>query len=159
AEQKPGAGVPQDEGDGRRREAEVDRHRHEAGAQDAVVGGEKLGAVGREDADALAALQAVRRERARHAVRHPVELAVAELARRRFAAEIDERDLVEIALAPDEIAKVGEGYCHVFGGVVRYVPRPLANSLPPSSNTCASETENWLPHLTMRPRAIKSPGM
>src|SRR5262249_788811 len=93
---------------GRCRKSKIDRHRYEAGAQDSVVGGEKLGAVGGEDADPLAAPETARRERARHAVRHRIEPAVAHLARRLFAAEIDERDLVEIALALDQIAEVGE---------------------------------------------------
>src|SRR5262249_57412748 len=62
-------------------ELEVDWHSDEAGAHDAVVRREELGAVGREDRDPVAALEAARQQGARDAVRHLVEGAIAELAR------------------------------------------------------------------------------
>src|SRR6202035_891604 len=77
-------------------------------AHDAAIGREKFRAVGGEDRGPLAALEAARQQSARDAVRHGVELAVAELARRRLAAEIDDRGLGEIARAVDQVAEVGE---------------------------------------------------
>src|SRR5215831_13608699 len=53
------------------------------------------------------ARQAARAKRAGDAVGHGVELGIADLARE-LAVEIDDRDLVEIAVAPDEIAEIGE---------------------------------------------------
>ena len=90
------------------RKLEVHRHRDQAGAHDAVIGGEIFGAVGREDGDAVAARQAALGQRTRDAVRHPVELGIAELARSLFAAEVDDGDLVEVAIAADQVAKIGE---------------------------------------------------
>src|SRR6516225_6373000 len=48
-----------------------------------------------------------RGKRAGDAVRHGVELGIADLARE-LAAEVDDRDLVEIAIAADEVPEVGE---------------------------------------------------
>ena len=57
------------------RKPEVHRHRDEAGAHDAEIGGEIFGAVGRQDGDAVAAREAAPAQRARDAIRHRVELA------------------------------------------------------------------------------------
>src|SRR2546430_4088887 len=92
---------------GRARKLEADRHRDETGAHDAVIGGEIFRAIGGEDGHSLPARKATRGKRAGDVVSHGVELAVADLAREP-AAEIDDRDLVEIAIARDEIAEVGE---------------------------------------------------
>jgi len=46
-------------------------------------------------------LQAALDQRAGDAVRHGVELREAELAWRLLAAEIDDRDFAEVAVAPD----------------------------------------------------------
>ncbi len=81
AEQQLGAGVLQDEMDGLARKLEVDRDGNKSRAHDAVVGGEILGAIGGEDRDAVATHQPAPHKRARDAVRHRVELRVAELAR------------------------------------------------------------------------------
>ena len=90
------------------RKLEIHRHRNEAGAHDAVIGGDIFGAVGGKQRDPVAALQAALDERARDAVRHGVELRERELARAVFAAEIDDRDFCQIAIAPDQIAEIGK---------------------------------------------------
>ena len=56
--------------DGRARKLEIHRHRDEAGAHDAEIGGEVFRAVGGQDGDAVAAREAALGERARHAIRH-----------------------------------------------------------------------------------------
>ena len=109
AEHELRAGIAQDEIDGLARKLEVHRHRDQARAHDAEIGREILGAIGGEDGDAIAAREPARGERARDAVRHGVELGIAEFARRLLAAEIDDRDLAGIAIAADEVAEVGEG--------------------------------------------------
>ena len=90
------------------REFEIYRHRDEARAHDAVISRDIFGAVGGEHRDPVAALQPALGERAGDAVRHDVELREREIPRALLAAEIDDRDLVQIAIAPDEIAEVGE---------------------------------------------------
>ena len=59
-------------------------------------------------------------QRAGHAVRHGVELRIAEFARRSFAAEVDDRGLAEIAVAADQVAEIGEAghaiSCPLGGG-------------------------------------------
>ena len=90
------------------RKLEVHRYRDQAGAHDAVIGGEIFCAVGGKDGDAVAARQAALGQRTRDAVRHRVELGMAEFARRLLAAEVDDGDLVEVAIAADEIAKIAE---------------------------------------------------
>jgi len=92
------------------RELEAHRNRDEAGAHDAVVGGDKLRAIGGENADAIPAREAARRERARDAISHVVDLAKGEFARNLLAAEIDDRNLAEIAIARNEVAEIGEGW-------------------------------------------------
>ena len=94
--------------DGLARELEIDRHGDEAGPHDAEIGREIFGAIGRQDRDPLAAREAAGEQGAGDAVRHRVERAIAELARGLLAAEIDERDLVEIAVAVDQVAEVLE---------------------------------------------------
>ena len=73
AEHELRSGIAQDEMDGLARKLEVHRHRDEAGAHDAVIGGDVFGAIGRQDGDAVAAREAARGERTRDAIRHPVE--------------------------------------------------------------------------------------
>src|SRR4029450_11767221 len=92
---------------GRAGKLETDRDRDEAGTHDAVIGGEIFRAIGGEDGHSFSARQAARVKRAGDAGCHGVELGIADLARE-LAAEIDDRDLVEIAVAPDEIAEIGE---------------------------------------------------
>ncbi len=92
---------------GRARKLEAHRHCDETGAHDAVIGGEIFGAIGGEDGHAIAARQPTPAKRAGNAVRHGIELAIAELARE-LTTEIDDRDFAEIAIAPDEITEVGE---------------------------------------------------
>ncbi len=70
------AGIADDEMNGVAREFEIHRHRDEAGAHDAVIGGDIFGAVGGEQRDPVAALQAAFDQRPRDAVRHGVELGV-----------------------------------------------------------------------------------
>jgi hypothetical protein len=106
AEHELGAAIRQDVMDRLARKLEVHRHRDQAGADDAVVGGEIFCAVGGKNSDAVAARQAALGQRTRDAVRHPVELGMAEFARRLLTAEVDDGDLVEVALATDEIAKI-----------------------------------------------------
>ena len=103
------AAVGDDEMNGLARKAIVHRHRDEACAHDAEVGREIFGAIHRQDGNAVAALETAFRQRAcdRHA--HRIELGVGVLARRLLAAEIDDRDLGEIAVADDQVAEVGEG--------------------------------------------------
>src|SRR5262249_1005963 len=101
-------GIPQDEMNGRAGKFEADRHRDETGAHDAVIDREILRAIGGEDGHSFPARDAARAKRAGDAVGHGVELAMPDRARS-LAAEIDDRDLVEIAIASDEIAEVGEG--------------------------------------------------
>ena len=101
-------GVAQDEMNRIAREFEIGRHGDETRAHDAVIGGEIFGAVGGEDGDAVAALEAALAERPRHAVCHGIELREAELARARFAAEVDERGFRRIAIARDQIAEIVE---------------------------------------------------
>jgi hypothetical protein len=113
---------------GRARKLEADRHRDETGAHDAVIGGEIFRAIGGEDGHSLPARKAARGKRAGDAVSHAVELAVADLARE-LAAEIDDRDLVEIAIARDEIAEVGERG-HRSQLYLHHVARSTARRLP-----------------------------
>ena len=116
AENKLGAGILQDEMDRLSGKLEVHRHRDEARAHDAVVGGKIFGAVGRQDCDTVAACQAALSQGARHSHRHTVQLRVAVLARRLLAAEINNSGLAEIAVAPDQIAEIGERRHQAFGG-------------------------------------------
>src|SRR5262249_54985033 len=102
------AGVREDEMNGLARELEIDRHCDQARAHDAEIGGNELGAIGRENADAIPAREAALGQCTRHAIRHAVDLAIGEFARRLLAAEINDRDLVEVAIAPDEVAEIGE---------------------------------------------------
>ena len=94
--------------DGLARKPVVHRHRDQARAHDAVIGGDEFGAVGRQDRDAVAACKAALRQRARDALRHGVELGIGVFARHLLAAEIDDRDLGEVAVARDQVAEVGE---------------------------------------------------
>ncbi len=91
------------------RELEVHRHRDQAGAHDAEIGGEIFGAIGGEDATRSPRASPRLSERARDAVRHGVELRVGEFARGCLAAEIDDRDLAQVAVAADQVAEIGEG--------------------------------------------------
>ena len=99
--------VLDNEMDGLARKAVVHRHRDEARAHDAVVGGEIFGAVHRQDRDAVAALEATLDQRARDAHAHGVELGIGVLARRLLAAEVDDRDLGEIATADNQVTEIG----------------------------------------------------
>ena len=65
-------------------------------------------AVGGEDRDAVAALELARGERARNADGQRLDLRVGELARRLLAAEIDDRDLVRVEIAVDQVAEICE---------------------------------------------------
>src|SRR5262249_13738273 len=100
-------GIPQDEMNSRTGKLETDRHRDETSAHDAVIGREIFRAVGGEDGHPFSARQAARAKRAGDAACHGVELGMADLARE-LAAEIDDGDLVEIMVAPDEVAEIGE---------------------------------------------------
>ena len=64
--------------------------------------------------DPVAARKPALGERARHAVRHGIDPAIAELARNLFAAEIDDRDLVQIAIAANKVTEIGEGAASNF---------------------------------------------
>ena len=57
---------------------------------------------------AVAALQAALGERAGDAVRHSIELRESKIPWTLFAAEIDDRDLGEIAIAPNQVTEVFE---------------------------------------------------
>src|SRR5215467_4046346 len=92
---------------GRAGKLEADRHRDKTGAHDAVIGRQILRAIGGEDGHPLPARKAARAKRAGDAVAHGVERGIADLARA-LAAAIDDSDLVEIAIARDEIAEIGE---------------------------------------------------
>jgi hypothetical protein len=104
-----GAGILDDEVDGLLREFEIHRHGDEARTHDAVVGREIFGAIGRKDRDPVAAREAALGQRPRDAIRHGVELEIAELARRLLTAEVDDRDLGHVAVANDQVAEIGEG--------------------------------------------------
>src|ERR1700761_7766229 len=92
---------------GRARKLEAHRHGDKARPHDAVISSEKFGAIGGENGNAISAPQPARAERAGDAVRHGIELAVADLARDP-AGEVDDRNLAQIAIARNKIAKVGE---------------------------------------------------
>src|SRR5258708_27647902 len=134
AEHEPGAGILHDEMDSLARKLEIHRHRDEAGAHDAVIRREILGAVGRKDRDPLAALEATGEQGARDAVRHLVERAVADLARRLLAAEIDDRDLVEIAVAADQVTEVLEvgHWPEDTRNLLRLLPPPFLRTARPA---------------------------
>src|SRR5215468_8582372 len=91
-------GVAQDEMNGRARKLEAHRHGDEARAHDAVIGTEIFGAISGENGNAISALEPARAKRAGNAIRHGIELPVADLARDP-AGEIDDRDLAQIAIA------------------------------------------------------------
>src|SRR5262245_11718481 len=91
------------------------RHGDETGAHGAVIGREIFGAIGGEDGNAIAARKTSRHERPGDPVGHGVELAIAHLARDP-AAEIDDRDLAEIPIAPNESAEVDEVGHWIFLG-------------------------------------------
>ena len=90
------------------RKFEIHRHRNQVGAHDAVVGREIFGPVCRQDGDTFATREASARQRARHAIGHGIEPGIVEFARCLFAAEIDDRDLVQIAVTADEVAEIAE---------------------------------------------------
>ena len=113
--------------DGLLRKPVVHRHRDEARAHDAEIGRDEFGAVGREDRDAVAALEAALGERARHADRHGVELEIGVLGRHLFAAEIDDRDLGEVAVAPDQVAEIFE-LGHYGSSEPRYAASAIMSS-------------------------------
>ncbi len=94
--------------DGLARKLEIDRHRHQAGPHDAEIGGDKFGPIGRQDCHSVAAPKAPRQQGARDAVRHLVERPVAEFSRRLLGTQIDHRDLVEVAIAADQVTEVLE---------------------------------------------------
>ena len=102
------AAIFQDGVDGLAREAIIHRHGDKAGAHDAEIGGDELGAVHRQDGDAVAALQPPLCQRARHSHRHRIELGIGELARRGLPAQVDDRDLGEVAIARDQVAEIVE---------------------------------------------------
>jgi hypothetical protein len=94
----------------------------QTGAHDAVIGGEIFGAIGGEDGHAIAAREAAPTKRAGDAIRYSVEVGIADLARD-LAVEIDDRNLAEIAIAPDEITEVYEARHCVFLGHQRGVAK------------------------------------
>ena len=147
--------------DGLARILEVHRHRDQPGTHDAVVSGEIFGAIKRQERDAVAAPQTALAERPRHAVRRGIELREGEFARPLLAAEIDDRGFRQVAVADDQVAEIFEpGSRHDFGGeggAVRYVPRPLAISLPSRSTMRASAVANCDPARTTLPWAMRSP--
>ncbi len=98
----------QDEVDGLARKLEVDRHRNQASPHDAVIGRKVLGAIRRENGDAVPAREPALHQRARDAISHRIELSIAELARNLLAAEIDDRDFAQVAIAANEVTEVGE---------------------------------------------------
>ena len=100
---------------GRARELEVHRHRDEPRAHDAVVRREILGPVGRQDGNAVAACEAAPRKRAGDAVRHVVDLPVAEFARACLAAEVDHDGPAQVTVTADQVAEIGEGSHRMLG--------------------------------------------
>ena len=121
------AGIAEDEMDGVAGEFEIHRHRNQARAHDAEIGGEVLGAIGREDGNAIATYEAALDQRAGDSVRHGVEPRVAELARDLLATEIDDGDLAQVAVASDEIAEVSEvGHGQLVSRMRRGAPQPEA---------------------------------
>src|SRR5580700_1420862 len=94
--------------DGVAREFEIHRHGDEACTHDAVIGCDIFGAVGGQQRDPVAALQAALGERAGDAVRFCVELRESELSWPLFVAEIDDRYFCKIAITPDQIAEIGK---------------------------------------------------
>ncbi len=108
AEHQLRAGILDDEMNGLARKLEIHRHRDQTRPHDAEIGGEIFGAIGGQYRDALAAREAARQQGARDAVRRLVERPVAEFARSLPAAEVDDRDLVEVAVAADQVAEVLE---------------------------------------------------
>jgi hypothetical protein len=93
AEHELRAGIAEDEMDGLAGEFEVHRNRDQAGAHDAVVGGEKFRAIGGENADAIPARKAAPGQRPCDAVRHVVDLAIGKITGNLLAAEIDDCNL------------------------------------------------------------------
>ena len=102
------AAVGDDEMNGLARKAIVHRHGDEACAHDAVVRRKILGAIHRQDGNAVTALETTFRQRSCHRHAHRIELRVSVLAGRLFAAEIDDRDFGKIAVADDQVAEVGK---------------------------------------------------
>src|SRR5580692_8103278 len=90
------------------RKLEVHRHGNKAGAHDAVVSRDIFGAVGGKQRYSIAALQPAFAKRAGDAIRHGVKLRVGEFPRALFAAKVDDRDLVWIAIALDQVAEIFE---------------------------------------------------
>src|SRR4029079_2316851 len=104
AEHELGAGVLEDEVDGRIWKPVVNRYRDETCAHDAEIGGDVFGAVGRQNGDAIPTLETAFGQRAGDPNRHGVEFEKRVLGRHLFAAEVDDCDLGEVAVAPDQIA-------------------------------------------------------
>src|SRR5579872_1244237 len=105
AEHEPGASVTNDVVDRRCGESVIDRHRHEAGANDAVNGSEIFEAIGREDGDAVAARKSVGSKRPGYRIGLTFEIAVVEAALL-IRSEIDDRDLVAVAVWWRQCAEV-----------------------------------------------------
>src|SRR3546814_9119952 len=59
-----------------------------------------------QDGDALAALQPARDERPGDCVGFGVELAIGQAARPRLVQQVDQRDLVQVSAAVDQIAEI-----------------------------------------------------
>ena len=159
AEHELGARVADHEFDGGAGTLDIHRHCDETRAHDAVTRREILGPVGRKNCRPVAARESTIGDCVGRAIGHRIEVSKGELARLLLAAEVDDGDLVEVPVPPDEIAKIVEHCGQPFGAAVRYIPRPLASSLPCWSKICASATANWLPQLTTLPRRVRSPGM
>ena len=90
------------------RKLETDRHRNGAGAHDAEISREKFRPIGGEDRDTRAPRKPASGERARNCVGHGIKMSIGKLARRVLAPQIDDRDFLQVAVAPNEVAKIGE---------------------------------------------------
>ena len=111
------AGVAQHVLDRRRRQLEVDRHRHHPRSHRPEKGRQVLGAIGREDGDAVATLGAVSHQAACHGRRRAIEGVVAPLARFRRIAEVDQRDPLGRGRAGHHVAEVARAHHRAAVGV------------------------------------------
>ena len=106
ADHQLGVAVVDDVGHGLGRQLVVHRHRHQARLHGAEEGEQELGAVGRQDGDAIAALQSALQQPARHRAAQADDVAVGVGALAAVAAGVDQRQRVLRNVARDRVALV-----------------------------------------------------
>ena len=111
ADRELGVAVLDDVGDGLGRQLEIHRHRDEAGLHGAEEGQQILGAIGRQDRHAIAALQAALQEPARDGAGQAAQVGVGVLALA-ACSQVEQRDPIAWRLARDCVALVVEFHLH-----------------------------------------------